>query len=111
MPKETNPALDLDAVSKKNLWLVNCYFAHTIIPYDSPPGYHSAMRHFVALFIHLITILTQVLQPGGVCSFIAESLLLKHQLPILIRSLQRSPTLSSSDETPGLPTALFARQN
>ena len=82
-----------------------------IIPYDPPSCYHSSMRHFVVLFIHLVTILTQVLQPGGVRSLIAESLLLKHQLLIVNRSLQRSPTLSSCDETPGLPTALFVGQN
>jgi hypothetical protein len=61
-----------------------------IIPYDSPSCYHSSMRHFVVLFIHLIAILTQLLQPGGVRSLIAESLLLKHQLLIVNRSRQRS---------------------
>jgi hypothetical protein len=55
------------------------------------------MRHFVVLFIHLIAILTQLLQPSGVRSLIAESLLLKHQLLIVNRSRQRSPTLSSWD--------------
>jgi hypothetical protein len=67
------------------------------------------MRHFVVLFIHLIAILTrsssnswnfgltQLLQPGGARSLVAESLLLKHQLLILNRSRQRSPTLSSWD--------------
>jgi hypothetical protein len=40
------------------------------------------MRHFFVLFIHLIAILTQ---------------LLKHQLLIVNRSRQRSPTLSSWD--------------
>ena len=68
-----------------------------IIPYDSPPCYHSSMRHLVVLFIHLIAILTQLLQPGGVRSLVAESLLLKHQLLIVNRSRQRSPTLSSWD--------------
>jgi hypothetical protein len=29
-----------------------------IIPYDSPPCYHSSMRHIVVLFIHLIAVLT-----------------------------------------------------
>jgi hypothetical protein len=38
-----------------------------------------------------------LLQPGGVRSLIAESLLLKHQLLIVNRSRQRSPTLSSWD--------------
>ena len=55
------------------------------------------MRHLVVLFIHLIAILTQLLQPGGVRSLVAESLLLKHQLLIVNRSRQRSPTLSSWD--------------
>ena len=44
------------------------------------------MRHLVALFVHLIAILTQLLQPGGVRSLIAESLLLKRQLLIVNRS-------------------------
>ena len=49
-----------------------------IIPYDSPPGYHSSMRHLFVLFIHLIAVLTQLLQPGGVRSLVAESFLLNH---------------------------------
>ena len=84
--------------SVPNLWLANCYFVISpIIPYDSPSCYHSSMRHFVVLFVHLIAILTQLLQPGGVRSLIAESLLLKHQLLIVNRSRQRSPNLSSWD--------------
>jgi putative transposase len=55
------------------------------------------MRHLVVLFIHLIAILTQLLQPGGVRSLVAESLLLKHQLLIVNRSRHRSPNLSSWD--------------
>ena len=53
------------------------------------------MRHLVVLFIHLIAILTQLLQPGGVRSLVAESLLLK--LLIVNRSRQPSPNLSSWD--------------
>ena len=55
------------------------------------------MRHLVVLFIHLIAVLTQLFQPGGVRSLVAESLLLKHQLLIVNRSRQRSPNLSSGD--------------
>ena len=55
------------------------------------------MRHLVVLFIHLIAVLTQLFQPGGVRSLVAESLLLKHQLLIVNRSRQRSPNLSSWD--------------
>src|SRR5512140_366773 len=68
-----------------------------IIPYDSPPCYHSSMRHLFVLFIHLIAVLTQLFQLGGVRSLVAESLLLKHQLLIVNRSRQRSPNLSSWD--------------
>jgi putative transposase len=55
------------------------------------------MRHLVVLIIHLITILAQLLEPGGVRSLVAESLLLKHQLLIVNRSRQRSPNLSPWD--------------
>jgi hypothetical protein len=68
-----------------------------IIPYDSPSCYHSSMRHLFVLFIHLIALLTQLFQPSGVRSLVAESLLLKHQLLIVNRSRQRSPNLSSWD--------------
>jgi hypothetical protein len=36
------------------------------------------MRHLFVLFIHLIAVLTQLLQPGGVRSLVAESFLLNH---------------------------------
>jgi len=68
-----------------------------MIPYDSPPCHHSSMRPLIVLFIHLIAVLTQLLQPGGVHSLVAESLPLKHQLLIVNRSRNRSPTLSSWD--------------
>jgi hypothetical protein len=54
------------------------------------------MRHLFILFIHLIAVLTQLFQPGGVRALVAESVLLKHQL-LVNRSRQRSPTLSSWD--------------
>jgi hypothetical protein len=38
------------------------------------------MRHLFVLFIHLIALLTQLFQPSGARSLVAESLLLKHQL-------------------------------
>src|SRR5467141_3009969 len=63
------------------------------IPQDSPPCYHSSMRHLVVLFIHSLATLVRLLGPGGVRSIVAESLLLKHQLLILNRSRQRSPNL------------------
>src|SRR6266480_4763900 len=68
-----------------------------MIPQNSPPCYHSSMRHLVVLFIHFIATLARLLGPGGVRSLVAESLLLKHQLLILNRSRQRSPNLSARD--------------
>jgi hypothetical protein len=55
------------------------------------------MRHLVVLFIHFIANLARLLEPGGVRSLVAESLLLKHQLLIVNRSRQRTPNLRSSD--------------
>src|SRR5258708_36811806 len=63
------------------------------IPQDSPPCYHSSMRHLVVLFIHSLATLVRLLGPGGARSIVAESFLLKHQLLFLTRSRQRSPNL------------------
>jgi len=45
----------------------------------------------------LIATLARLLGPGGIRSLVAESLLLKHQLLIVNRSGQRSPSLSAGD--------------
>ena len=55
------------------------------------------MRNLVVLFNHFIATMARLLEPGGVRSLVAESLLLKHQLLIVNRSRQRSPNLSASD--------------
>ena len=44
------------------------------------------MRDLVILFIHFLTTLARLLGPGGVRSVVAESLLVKHQLLIVIGS-------------------------
>src|SRR5215469_16536546 len=80
-----------------------------IIPYDSPPCYHSSMRHLVVLFIHFIATLARLLGPRGVRSLVAESLLLKHQLLIVNRSRQRTPNLRSSDRILAGVLALWVR--
>ena len=67
------------------------------------------MRNLVVLFIHFIATLARLLGPGGVRSLIAESLLLKHQLLILNRSRQRSPSLPSSDRILAGLLALLVR--
>jgi hypothetical protein len=48
------------------------------------------MRDLAVLFIHLITTLLRIVQPGGLRSVIAESVLIKHQLLIMNRS-RREP--------------------
>jgi hypothetical protein len=45
------------------------------------------MRNLAVLVIHLIATLARLLEPGGVRSLVAESLLLKHQLLIVNRRL------------------------
>jgi len=80
-----------------------------MIPRDSPSCYDSAMRNLVVLFIHLIATLARLLGPGGVRSLVAESLLLKHQVLILNRSRQRSPSLPSSDRILAGLLALLVR--
>jgi hypothetical protein len=67
------------------------------------------MRNLVILFLHVIATLARLLRPGGVRSVIAESVLLKHQLLILNRSLQRSPNLRASDRIVAGLCALLIR--
>jgi len=55
------------------------------------------MRRVVVLFVHFVATLARLLGPSGVRSLVAESLLLKHQLPIVNRHRQRTPNLRSSD--------------
>ena len=42
------------------------------------------MRDLIILFVHVITAVVRVFRPGGVRAVIAESVLTKHQLLILI---------------------------
>jgi hypothetical protein len=58
-----------------------------MIPQDFPSCYYSSMRNLAVLVIHLISTLARLLGPGGVRSLVAESLLLKHQLLIVNRSM------------------------
>jgi hypothetical protein len=46
------------------------------------------MRDLVMFFIHVIATIARLLGPGGIRSVVAESVLVKHQLLILNRSLQ-----------------------
>ena len=58
--------------------------------------YDEEMRDLVILFIYLIATLARLLGPGGMCSVVAESVLVEQQLQILNRSGQRSPNLLAS---------------
>lgn len=55
------------------------------------------MRHLLVLIIHLITTVFRLLRPGGLRAVVAESVLAKHQLLILIRSRRRAPNLRVLD--------------
>jgi transposase InsO family protein len=55
------------------------------------------MRHLVILAVHLISTVLRLVGPGGVRAVVAESVLAKHQLPILNRSRRRAPNLCILD--------------
>ena len=43
------------------------------------------MRDFLVLLLHLIVTIVRLVEPGGVRSLVAESVLMRHQLLILNR--------------------------
>ena len=49
------------------------------------------MRDVIILLVHVITIVFRLAGPGGLRSVVAESVLMKHQLLIMNRSLGRAP--------------------
>jgi len=51
------------------------------------------MHDLAVLFVHLITTVLRIAQPGGLRSVIAESVLIKHQLLIVNCSRRRAPNL------------------
>ena len=55
------------------------------------------MRDLIILLVHLITIVFQLIRPGGLRSVLAESVLIKHQLLIVNRSRRRAPNLRVLD--------------
>ena len=67
------------------------------------------MRDLAIFFIHLITTLVRLANPGGVRSVVAESVLVKHQLLILNRSRRCAPNLRLSDRMVAGWCALFLR--
>ena len=67
------------------------------------------MRDPIILLVHLIATLARLMGPGGLRSVVAESLLVKQQLLILIRSRHRAPNLRASDRILTGVCALFMR--
>src|SRR5215467_7901551 len=55
------------------------------------------MRDAILLCVHTFSVISRLVRPGGVCSVVAESVILKHQLLILNRSRRRAPNLRISD--------------
>ncbi len=55
------------------------------------------MRDLLALFLHFLTTLARLLEPGGTRAVVVETLLIKHQLVTLNRSRRRAPNLTAMD--------------
>src|SRR5678815_636200 len=55
------------------------------------------MRDFAIVFVHLIVTLARLATPGGLRSVVAEFVLVRHQLLILIRGRKRAPNLRFTD--------------
>ena len=55
------------------------------------------MMVLLLMLAHLLTTLAILLGPGGARAIVADSLLMKQQLPIINRSRQRAPNLTSID--------------
>ena len=60
------------------------------------------------LFLHAIVIIIRLARLGGLCSVVAESVLMRHHLLILNRGRKRAPNLGSCDRIiAGLCTLLM----
>jgi hypothetical protein len=55
------------------------------------------MRDLILVVVHVVTTVLHLFQLGGVRSVIAESVLTKHQLLILVRARRRAPNLRILD--------------
>jgi len=66
------------------------------------------MRDIFTLFLHPIVVIIRLIQPGGLRSVVAESVLMRHQALILNRGRKRAPNLRASDRIiAGLCTLLM----
>jgi hypothetical protein len=55
------------------------------------------MRDIFTLFLHAMVIVIRLGRPGGLRSVVAESVLMRHQVLILILGRKRAPNLRASD--------------
>ena len=70
----------------------------------------AAMRDLLVLFIHLVVTTVRLVRPAGARAIVAESLLLKQQLPVVTRSRRRAPDLRPQDRfVVGLCAGLMQR--
>jgi hypothetical protein len=67
------------------------------------------VRDVVILFLHLIVTLIRLARPGGLCSVVAVSVLVKHQLLILNRGRKRAPNPRATDRIVAGLCTLFLR--
>src|SRR5215469_9400727 len=66
------------------------------------------MRDIFTLFLHAMVVIIRLVQPGGLRSVVAESVLMRHQVLILNRGRKRAPNLRASDRIiAGLCTLLM----
>src|SRR5262249_36303202 len=68
-----------------------------------------SMRDIFTLLLHAIVIVIRLVQPGGLRSVVAESVLMRHQVLILNRGRKRAPNLRSSDRIIAGLCTLFMR--
>ena len=68
------------------------------------------MRDFLILFIHVIVTLARLAKPGGLRSVVAESVLVRHQLLVVLnRGRKRGPNLHAADRILAGLCTLFIR--
>ena len=68
------------------------------------------MRDVAIVILHLIVTMVRLARPGGLCSVVAESVLVKHQLVILNRGRKRAPNLRTAVRVIAGLCSLFMRR-
>ena len=71
--------------------------------------YDDAVRDLAVLILHFLATVARLAGPGGARAVVAESVLVKQQLPILNRSWRRTPNLRFADRVIAGLCTLFMR--